>query len=235
MTTEQNTAKDTVLGKIRAGQLSMRPKAHFVLATALAILLAATAFFLSAVLATVAVFYIRLNGHDALLSFGPRGALAFLELFPWLIVLPALALIIVLWFLLGRFRFWYRNPALYLLVALALALGAIAIAFDSSTNFHEHRFEEAERGELPEPFGDLYESARQRPPEHLGIFRGLVISVGEETFVMTYDDEDSDEDDGTWTVYPSEEIEVIEGDEVYVAGDEDDGVIRAYGIRILSR
>ncbi len=234
---ENHNAKDAVLEKIRAGAVTMRPKFFFLLKALAVALVAALVLAVSIFLASFIFFGIRLSGNESLLHFGWRGVPIFLQVFPWALALIDLALIVLLEWLLRRFRFAYSRPVLLILIGLLIVVGGASIALERGTRFHDDLFEFAEHEGLPPFLRDLYINAHQRPPEELGAFRGVVIDIDDDAFVITHDDFDNDEDDGTWKVIPPPEFEletINTGDRVYVGGDEDDGVIEAYGIRILS-
>lgn len=227
---------DAALAKIRAGEVSMRPKAYFLAKAALVLCVALAVTIVSILIASFLIFTLRVTGNDALLSFGPRGIELFLLVFPWPLLLIDLALVALLRFLLARFRFAYRSPLVYFVIALLVVLGTGALALEQG-EFHDRRFEEAERGELPGFIERAYEGVYERPPEEFGLYRGIVIEASAGAFVMTSDDFDGDEDDGTWTVRYEDAgarpPEVRVGDRVYVAGEREEWGIEAYGVRVL--
>ena len=228
--------KDAVLEQIRAGTLTMRPKFYFFLKAFLVALVACLILALSIFIASFIVFGMRLSGSDSLLAFGSRGLLTFFQIFPWPLAFLDVGLLILLEWLLRRFKFAYSRSILYFLLVLIIVVGSVSIVFERSTGFHQNVFEHSERDELPSLLQNFYEGAHQPLPEGLGVFRGIVISREETMFVMTHNDFDNDEDDGTWTVlipeaFDEETIEI--GDRFFVAGDEDDKVIRAYGLKEL--
>lgn len=235
---QQNQVQNEVLERIRSGRLQMKPRLFFVLTTVLVVSITLLIFFISVWLASFISFGLRLSGNESLLGFGTQGSLLFLTVFPWGLAILDLLLVTLLAWLLRRFRFGYRRPLLYLLVALVIGAAAMGLLFDRETDFHDERFEEAEAGELFGPLESLYESLHSIAPEEHGIFRGFVLQVGEDSFVLTHDDHDNDEDDGTWTVRPPRGFDmktVRVGDRVYVAGEREEEEIEAYGVRILDR
>lgn len=232
----EKNPKDAVLDQIRAGTLTMRPKFYFFLKALLVALVACVVLALSIFLASFIVFGMRLSGSDALLSFGSRGFIVFLQVFPWLLVLIDIGLLILLESLLRRFRFAYSRSVLYMLLALIVIVGSFSVVIEREGHFHEGLFEHSRREGLPPPFQNFYEGAPKPPPHDLGVYRGIVVSRDEDTFVITHDDFDHDEDDGTWTVLIPEafdETSIEIGDRFFVAGDEEEGIIRAYGIKEL--
>lgn len=236
MNEQYNNTNDVVLEKIRSGALTMRPQVYFIIK---ALSIAVIAFLVLAVsvwLLNYIIFFITINDHDSLLFFGWRGLELFIQIIPWWLVVLDVALIVLLEWLIRRFRFGYRRSILYLFILLLAFALAVGFVLAEGTRFNEFFFEDAHSEESRTPLAPLYENTRKPIPEALGIFRGMIVTAGSETFIMTYDDEDIDEDDGTWTVFPPQEFEeeLFPGDRVYVAGEKDtDEIIRAYGIRII--
>lgn len=239
MSNKENTTdvQSQVLKRIESGELRMRPRIYFILKAAVVVFVAVLVLLLSVFLSSFIFFGLRFSGHDSLLGFGYRGIELFVSLFPWPLALLNVALIFILEWLLHRFRFIYRRSLLYLFLILIVAAATFGLVIDRETDFHDARFEEAERGELIEPLEQLYESAHTKLPEERGIYRGSVTEVHESSFEMVSDDFDADEDDGTWKVFPPKEedlSEIIEGDRVYVAGEREEDGVHAYGMRELS-
>lgn len=230
------TPKDAVLEKIRAGAVTMRPKFYFILKAFVVALVAVLILALSIFLASFIFFSFRLNGSDSLLSFGPRGVMTFFQIFPWVLAILDIALIAFLEWLLRRFRFAYSRPMLYILIALIAVVTALSLLVASGTRFHDQLLEHADRDELPLPLGAFYEGAREKPQAELGVFRGEVTEVREDTFVITNDDTDQDEDDGTWEVAFPEDFDhegIDIGDRVFVAGDHDGEEVSPYGVKVI--
>lgn len=235
MTNPTDPIKDRVLAEIREKRIAMRPKLSFTFETFFAALVALVVLAVSAALASFIVFGLRVNGHDSLLAFGPRGIGAFLLIFPWPLLILNILLVIFLETLLRRFKFGYRSPVLYLLLALAALAIAAGLALDR-TSVNDDLLDRADRGALPSPFAELYEHVRSPAPHDRGIYRGMVTAIGTSTFTMMHDDDDQDLDEGSYTVafppgFPASSLTV--GERVYVAGDEDDGMIRAFGVNPL--
>lgn len=235
---QHNQVQNEVLERIRSGQLHMKPRLFFVLKTVLVITIAILILVLSVWLASFISFGLRLSGNESLMGFGSKGALIFLTVFPWGLAILDLVLLVLLAWLVRRFKIGYRRPVLYLLIVLIVGGVAVGHFFDRETRFHDDRFEEAEAGELFGPLESLYESAHSKAPEEHGVFRGFVLELRKDSFVLTHDDHDNDEDDGTWIVIPPRNFEMNTlriGDRVYVAGEREGEEIEAYGLRILDR
>lgn len=227
--------KESVLAAIRGQKIAMRSKLSFTFETFLAVFAAIVMLVVTVALVNFILFSLRVNGHESLLSFGGRGILTFLFVFPWPLLVLDILLAFFLEHLLRRFRFGYRSPVLYLLLGIVAIAICMGLLLDRGTPFNDALLNRADHGELPAPFGELYEHIRAPAPHAQGVFRGIVTSVGTSTFVMYYDDQD-DASSSEHTVIPPPGFDVSllsPGDHVYVAGDEGDEVVHAFGIKAL--
>lgn len=230
------TTKESVLAKIRERRIGMRSKLSFTFETALAGFVALVILAVSVAIVSFILFGLRVNGHESLLAFGPRGIGSFLLIFPWPLLLLDVLLIVFLESLLRRFKFGYRSPILYLLLGLLAVAIAAGLALDRGTSFNDDLLQHADHGDLPAPFGELYEHVRAPAPHEHGIYRGTITAIGTSTMTMAHDDLDRDTDESSYTVvfpdgYATSSLSV--GERVYVAGDEEDHVIRAFGVNPL--
>ena len=232
----ENGARENVLTKIREKRVSMRPKLFFVLEGLLAGFVILVILAVTVALVSFILFGLRLNGHESLLGFGPRGVGSFLLLFPWpLLVLDAL-LVVFLERLLRRFKFGYRSPILYLLLGLCAVAVASGLLLDRGTNLNDELLRRADHGGLPSPFGELYEHMRTPAPHDRGIYRGTISEIATSSIRILYDDLDTDRDETGYLVTLPTGFDMtpfVIGERVYIAGDMKDGVIQAFGIRAL--
>src|SRR4051812_38105080 len=107
-TQQQNTVKDSILEKIKAGEVSMRPRSYFVLKSIILGILAIIGIFVSSLLLSFIFFSLHVSGRLFLLGFGGRGIEAFILLFPWKLFLIDLIIVFVLQSLIKQFRFGYK-------------------------------------------------------------------------------------------------------------------------------
>lgn len=157
--------QDKVLSKIKHGELTMRPRAYFVLKAAALVAVAFAVLVVSVFICNFIFFILRLNGHESLLG-RPGGLWLFLRFFPWgLLILDALLFALLGW-LIKQFRFGYSTPFVYLgLLSLALVV-SLGFAIDRATDINDRALESADHDDLPFPFGDFYEYAHSPlPPE----------------------------------------------------------------------
>ena len=160
--------KDRVLASIEAKHVKAYSKAHFTLRVILLALLAAVILIVSVLLVNFALFTLRISGRAMLLNFGPQGILIFIRVFPWPLLAFDIALILILEWLLQRFKFGYRSPVLYSLIAIfAIAISA-GLIIDRGTRFNDLLLRDADDRRLPGAIGSIYRGAR-RPPLDSGI------------------------------------------------------------------
>ena len=78
----------------------------------------------------------------------------------------------------------------------------------------------------------MYEAIHDSQQTH-GVIRGNIISIQENTLVVSHNDEDKDADDGTWNVIPPRDFDISAlyvGEKTYIAGKISGNSIYAYGI-----
>jgi hypothetical protein len=153
-----DTLKEKILKEIRSGQVTMRPRAYFVLQVAALVLLGLVVLLVSVFIFNFILFSIRLNHIDMLLGHGPRGWGAFTHFFPWTLFIIDVALIALAEWLMQQFRFGTKVPVLYLLGGLLLMTALVGLVVDRGTPLNDDLFQM--RHGLPPPFGDVYGSAR---------------------------------------------------------------------------
>ena len=222
--------REHILDDIKSGHIAMTPRAYFTLR-----LVALLALVVAVVITTIFIFNfiffsIRINGDDALLAFGPRGFETFLAFFPWGYLILDIVLIFALQWLVRYFRMGYRIPVLYLIAGLLVFSVAFGFALDS-TRINENLMENHEY--LPRPFGDFYGGARHRPERGSGICECTILSISGDTLTVR----DTRVASSTLTVaLPQSDDHATTtglqiGDTIFIAGDEEDGVIHAFGVR----
>ncbi|MDB5266833.1 MAG: hypothetical protein JWN89_648 [Parcubacteria group bacterium] len=224
--------KDSILDKINSRELSMRPRVYFTLKVAATVLTAGAVLLASIFIFNFIFFSLRINHHDALLGFGPRGFRAFLGFFPWALFFLDIGLLILLHFLLKHFKFAYKIPSLYLISALLLASFAVGLGLDR-TPLNDHFLRRSDEHGLPGPFNGFYEHARSPHPQGDGVCTCTITAIeGNTLFVKDSRGEKTilriilPENDPRATT-----TSLRVGDTVLVAGDEAESTIRAYGVR----
>ncbi len=124
----EDKLENSIMGKIKAGQVKLRSRYVF-LAEKLGL---GTAFALSVILAVLffnlILFYMKETDNLKYLSFGKFGVFAFLESFPYLLVISFIFLIVLAGYLMTKSDESYKKPFGYLsigLVAVIVVFGGI--------------------------------------------------------------------------------------------------------------
>lgn len=230
--TEDNKIKEEVLKKIQEGDVKMKPKSVFVIKAGILVLVSFFVFVFCVMLVSYLIFSLGLGGHLYLITFGKRGLLSFIMVLPWyLLVFSALSLII-LDYLIRRFRFGYHSPVIYLFIGTLFTVTLLG-TFVNFTSLHRELMKIARNRPIP-LFGNLY-GEMQRSRIDLGVFRGQILSTSSGYIVIKHNDSDFDEDFGELRVRipDGQDITIFSlGDRVIIAGDliGTSTEIRAYGL-----
>lgn len=141
--------EDRVMSEIKSGRIKLRSKYIF-LAEKLGI---GSAFTLSVLLGilffTLALFYLRASDNLRYLSFGSRGAFAFLQSFPYALVLAFITAIFIAALIIKKSGALYRTPfsrIALIMVGCVLVIGT-ALAFTNIAEHIEHRAFDAKHPE----------------------------------------------------------------------------------------
>lgn len=224
---KEKTIKEIVLSKIESGKAKMKPRWHFILKTSLivsgVIILVLALLYLSSFI----VFVLRQTGVLFAPAFGLRGIGAFLFSIPWLLVVATLVFLVLLAILVRQYSFTYRKPLVYSLMGLVVL---VIVGTFIIPRFGVHQFIYKQVREANLPFaGPFYRGYGMQ--EFVDIHAGVVKELTEDGFVLT------GRNDNELKIIVSEEtrfprgINFAEGDEVVVIGEEEGGVIEAFGIR----
>ena len=242
MNTEKKpfTIKETILNEIHSGKVAMRPKFFFSLKVIATAFVASGILLVSIFILNFILFSIRVNSHDSLLGFGPRGVGTFLHFFPWGLLIADIIFLVVLERLLRQFRFGYKIPTLILFGSLILLSGVLATLLDRETPMNDRLFAQSRMHLLPPPMNALYAGARHLPPSQGGVHKGIVSSVATSTFTIRFIDEGGETNPNDITVFLPPRASATTtglqiGDTVLVAGDEEGATLYAFGMRILQK
>jgi hypothetical protein len=222
--------KDKVMAMIQKRGVSMRPRWHFILLSALAAAGALILIVLLLYVTSLALFFMRINGGWYAPSFGGRGWIVLLQSAPVLLLGLVALFAVILEVLVRKYSFAYRTPLLMSLggILLIIFVGGFTIA---QTSLHHRLEQEAHRGRLPPPFTMWYKAPFRVPPPG-DMYRGVIMVRNETGFVM------ADFEDGTSTVQITPKtrfpygMDFAPGDFVIVVGDmHGTDTIRAFGVR----
>jgi hypothetical protein len=224
---EEKSVLSVLSDKIKSGQIHMRPRFYFVLKTILIVFGAVLACLLILFLVSFIAFSLHANGLWLLPGFGFRGLGLFFNYLPWILILMALALIVILEVLAERFSFVWRRPIIYSLLAIILVvfLGSFLI---NRTPLHPGLLLRAREGNLPLG-GPIYRGFST--PEFRGFHVGVVSEIREDGFIIKRPDGqlltiivNAD------TQFPSgKDIKV--GDTIAVMGERQDDSVLAMAVR----
>lgn len=225
----ENSLKARVLSAIEGGKVTMRPKWHFVLTTALAV---SGAVFLSLALtylASFVVFIMRQNGSWYVTCFGAQGLRAFLTALPWVLILVAVAILALLEVLVRRFSFSYRRPLLYSVLAI-LALVTLSSLLVARTSLHPKLMRHAEERQLPIG-GKFYRGYGARDAED--VRPGFVVKMMDDGFeIDTYRGAHLPVLVTASTEFVPDDRLMV-GNHVIVFGPMAEGRIHAFGVRVV--
>jgi len=118
----EDKLENSIMGKIKTGQVKIRSKYVFIaeklgLGTAFAL-----SVLLSILLFNLILFYLKETDNLKYLSFGKFGIFAFLESFPYLLVVIFIVLIVLSGYLITRSDVSYKKPFGYLAIGLVVSI-----------------------------------------------------------------------------------------------------------------
>ncbi len=240
--TAQNNAEqkpqNTVLQKIRTGEVQMRSRAYFMLKFVLLIIVGVAVLLTSSFLFSFILFSIKASGRMFLLGFGLPGLQLFFMLFPWKVLLVDAILMLILEWLVKHFQFGYRRSFIYLLSGI-LMISVVAGIIINATPLHNLLSRSAKERHLPSMVAPLYENVR-RPSDNREFIRGTIIEfMGNELTLIPQEleQENTQDEDNVMllkVILPPPIIRRNDfqiGDEIFVAGAVRDGQIFAFGIK----
>ncbi|MDP1709514.1 MAG: hypothetical protein Q8L21_01355 [Candidatus Komeilibacteria bacterium] len=222
-----NDLAKKIITKIREGKLNMRPRWYFILQTAAVLVISVLAFVLAVFLISWLYFILHASGAWLLPAFGSHGWMHFLRSFPWLPASIGLILIMILAFILEKFRWAYRQPALY----VGLGIVVLTVLFSltiARTPVHDIFYQQAfKKG--GGPAGSLYRGYGQMPRS--SAYTGTVMDVATGTFSITTAEGEviSVATDGR-TRFPFG-YQLEPNDMVMIMGERTDNILRAFGVR----
>ena len=235
---ENKDIKSQVLEKIQSGKISMKPHFYFVLQVVALIVVSVMTLLISSLLVSFIVFSLITSGKLFLFGFGARGFLMFFVLFPWPLLIIEIAFIVLLEWLIKKFKFGYRTSLSRLVFVILLVSIVISVIIDI-TPLHDALLRRAEQRNLPLPLVDDYYRGIRRPSPQQEIFRGTVSGVGTSSFVLSPkgDDDSTSSQKYVINLPPSVPQAIVPavGDTVFVAGQlMPDNTVRAYGFQKFS-
>ncbi len=177
----ENRIESKVMANIKSGKVKLRSKYIFLaekLGLGSAVILS---LLLSILLFNLALFYLKASDNLGYLSFGSRGFFAFLESFPYLLVVSLIILVFIAGSLFKKTEIAYQKPFGYLALGLVIfiLLAGAALAFTSiAEQIERQAFEARSFGYFFKPF------LRQGEEDHHRGLVGRIIEVGEDCIIV---------------------------------------------------
>ena len=223
---QKSPLADRVLNKLENSQVKMRPKAYFVLRTILIALAIIVIALFALYLTSFIVFALRASGLWYLPKFGFNGIGALITLLPWLLILIAVLLIIVMEMLVKYFAFAYRRPILFSMLGIIVLvlLGGLMI---DRTQFHANLFQKAQERRLPIA-GELYRNFGAA--KFQDVHRGTVSEITTKGFLI------ETRGGQTLTILVTSNTRLFEAnikkdDVIVIMGKRDNNTVQALAIR----
>lgn len=173
--------KDTLLKKIAAGEVAMRPRWHFVLTTGLLMTGTLIGTLVTIYLLSFILFILRETGILYAPLFGGRGIVFFVVTSPWLLIGTLEVFLIILSLLVRHYAFSYRQPALFTLIGTVIFVLVTAGAIHYSM-IHDKVRTFANEHRVP-GLVSLYRDGVGPQPEHMT--PGTVSQLTADTFTLT--------------------------------------------------
>lgn len=223
----ENTIEKKVLNAIEKNQIKPHSKWYFVAQSSffgigLVVLALLVLFFSSLV-----IFNIRQSGSYMAPGFGFYGVGLFLLSLPWLLIGLVVILVLVLEYILKRYKFAYQRPILYSFVALAL-LVSVGSIFISQSKMHEALWAKSRRE--PGFFGGpMY--------KHFGKSKNGPVTIGKVFETNENGCKLNTEEGENWQVLINDDTHlpynytVSNGDVIIVLGPKEERTIKAVGIK----
>lgn len=222
-----NNFKDNIIKKIKAEDIAMRPRWHFVLHTFLLISGGILATLIAVYLLSFVMFTLHQSGLLFAPQFGWHGFVVLVVSSPWILIAILGVFLLLLYVLVSRYSFSYQKPFVYSIVGVVLVVIAVS-SLIQYYGVHERVQSFADRHNVP-GLRPLYNDPSNRRPA--GMERGAIESFTETGFVLTTDRGqilDIILNEQT-KLPPAFDFEV--GMTVLVFGDKTGNSINAFGVR----
>jgi len=228
----KNSIEEKIIGKIKSGEVKMKPKIYFIAVTALITLGILITIGFALFITSFIIFSLHSSGSWFLPRFGTKGIGAFFMEMPWFLVILASLFIILTYFFGRRFSFAYRNPLIYFaaIILVAVVAGSFIVA---KTPLHKGLYLRAQNKYPMMPMvGQFYKDYGPKKPDQVHF--GVVLDQNENGFkIKTPNNEEVQiiVTDDTHFVFDND---INVGDSIMVGGENVSSTIEAFGIRKIS-
>ncbi len=224
-----NNLKENLMKKINEGELSMKPRWHFILKTFLftvAVLLMAL---ITVYLLSFVMFVLHENGVWFAPAFGAAGLVIFIVSSPWIIISLVGLFCFLLYLLVRNYAFSYRKPFVYSLIGVVFVVIALSSLIQQTTmhrRVHNFALERNVPGLAP-----FYRQAEDFRPRDMT--RGAIVGIGDDRVtIKNENDENLIVVITKITKQPKDTVYKV-NDEILVFGPIENGTIKARGIKLL--
>lgn len=224
---DNKSIHDSVMAKIDAGKIKMKPHWHFVAKGVLLVVGTVLAVLALLYISSFIIFVLNQTGIWFAPGFGARGIGEFLLDLPWVLILLAIVFIVVLQWLVSRYAFSYGRPLLYSAAGIIVIVVAGGLII-SATPVHRGLFQQAEDDNLP-IFGMMYKQFAAPPQQNF--VPGEIIEIISDGYrINTPRNEILKVIVTAQTQFPFG-MDLVKGDNIVVIGDRSGDTITAAGIR----
>ncbi len=220
--------ENKVMSEIKSGRVKLRSKYLF-LAEKLGL---ESAFVLSVILSilffNLFLFYLKSTDNLEYLGFGTSGIAAFLESFPYLLIIGFIFFLFFAGYLMMKSNFSYKKPFKYFvvsLVAIVIIVGAILTYTDVSEKIEQQAFSEDLSGIILKPFLNRGMELRKNG------LSGKISEISEDYVVMEIPSGLQKVDVQNLSL--DEKLELEKNKFIVVIGERGDDVFFAHQIRIV--
>lgn len=222
-----NDIQKALMEKIKQGEITMVPRWQFVLRSVLYVAAAIVVAIVAIYLLSFILFALHRTGVLFAPLYGWNGILLLIVSSPWMLILAVGLFLGALYMLVTKYAFSYKKPLVYSLVGVVLFVIAVA-SIIQQTVLHERVGLFVTDRNLP-ALAPLYKNLDERKIENITF--GKITSVSEEHItISTFDNQEYVVEISPRTKLPrGKELSI--GDMVTVFGQQDKGIISAFGIR----
>lgn len=222
-----NDFKNNIIQKIKAGEIEMKPRWHFVLKTLLVVTGTLITALLAIYLLSLIFFTLHRSGLIFAPGFGMRGIGLFITSSPWLLILLVVVFLIILYILVKQYSFSYKRPLLYSMLGIFIfvMLGSFVA---EQTKMHDRIEAFTQRYNVPGA-GPLYKTMMEELPEN--VTYGTITAITEDGFEIQTEEETVAVSVTDHTRRRQGEVYQV-GEKIFIFGDRDEAEsIQAFGIK----
>jgi hypothetical protein len=230
MKTDMNDTKKIILERIQRGELTMRPRWHFVLRSILIFLCIAAVSVVTIYSACLFAFITTTSGRE----FIPMVALPDYGVFvlssPWILLVLMIGFMATLEILVRKYTFGYRKPLLYTGLAIigVISLCAYLISFTPTYRY----FVDVARGDDQTYLSSMYQIYGERLLDY--VYVGAITQMTTEGYILTLDTGETEQVIVDYETILPADAEFTVGDRVVVLGEhkfDQSEFLYAYGVK----